>query len=356
MSKIIFSVFLILLLIPFSQAFSQSTNNPSTLSVSLSNDTPFVYQDSDGYTVVVGIVENNNSLTSIDNVRIQVSFFDDFNSHPLEVVMGNSTLQVIPSDGKSPYVIRSQTPNPDITKASVSPKITFDSSGGKETGLVVYSSEVSWDDSFRFSGVLQNSGAPNSNTNVYLAFYDIFEPTPRILSVSTIELGNVESNAKITFEIDEKINVNSKGFFIFAESNVFNSNVVDVTLPPQQSLTKLVTISDVAVKDYFGNNLSEIELGSIVNIESKTWVQFAADQPTNETPYTYYVQIKESGKLPYVEYIGTYDGRFIGTGLQSQTIDWEPKNSGLFFIETFVWDRDNIPISDKGPFVLIHVK
>jgi hypothetical protein len=139
-------------------------------------------------------------------------------------------------------------------------------------------------------------------------------------------------------------------------SNVFNSNVVDVILPSQQSLTKLVNISDVAVKDSFGNNLSEIELGSIVNIESKTWVQFAADQSTNETPYTYYVQIKESGKLPYVEYIGKYDGRFIGTGLQSQTIDWIPKNSGLFFIETFVWDRDNTPISEKGKFVLIHVK
>jgi hypothetical protein len=356
MLKIIFSVFLILLLIPFSQVFSaEFTDNLPTLSVSISNDTPFVYQDSDGYTVVVGMVENNNSLTSIDNVRIQASFYHDFNSHPLEVVVGNSTLDVIPSDGKSPYVIRSQTPNPNITQASVSPKITFDSSGGKETELVVYSSEVSWDTSFRFSGVLQNSGAPNSNTNVYLAFYDGFEP-PRILSVSTIELGNVESNTEVTFEIDEKINVNSKGFLIFAESNVFNSNVVDVTLPSQQFLTKLVTISDVAVKDSFGNNLSEIELGSIVNIESKTWVQFAADQPTNETPYTYYVQIKESGKLPYVEYIGKYDGRFIGTGLQSQTIEWIPKNSGLFFIETFVWDRDNVPISDKGQFVLIHVK
>jgi negative regulator of sigma E activity len=71
MLKIIFSVFLILLLIPFSQVFSaEFTDNLPTLSVSISNDTPFVYQDSDGYTVVVGMVENNNSLTSIDNVPI----------------------------------------------------------------------------------------------------------------------------------------------------------------------------------------------------------------------------------------------------------------------------------------------
>ncbi|HIE46660.1 MAG: hypothetical protein ABGW49_06350 [Nitrosopumilus sp.] len=356
MLKIISSVFLILLLIPFSQVFSaEFIDNPSTLSVSFSNNTPFVYLDSDGYTVVVGIVENNNSLTSIDNVRIQASFFDDFNSDPLEVVVGNSTLDVIPPDGKSPYVIRSQTPNPNITQAYVSPKIIFDSSSGKETEFVVYSSEVSWDTLFRFSGVLQNGDSQNSNTNIYLAFYDEFEP-PRILSVSTIELGDVESNAEVIFDIDEKINVNSKGFLMFAESNIFNSNVVDVTLPSTQSLTKLVTISDVVVKDSLGNNLSEIELGSIVNIESKTWIQFAVDQSTNETPYTYYVQIKESGKLPYVEYIGKYDGQFIGTGLQSQTIEWIPKNSGLFFIETFVWDRDNVPISEKGQFVLIYVK
>ncbi len=87
MLKIISSVFLILLLIPFSQAFSAELPFPSTLSVSLSSDTPFVYQDSDGYTVVVGIVENNNSLTSVDNVRIQVSFFDDFDPSPLEVIL-----------------------------------------------------------------------------------------------------------------------------------------------------------------------------------------------------------------------------------------------------------------------------
>ncbi len=102
---------------------------------------------------------------------------------------------------------------------------------------------------FRFSGVLQNGDSQNSNTNIYLAFYDEFEP-PRILSVSTIELGDVESNAEVIFDIDEKINVNSKGFLMFAESNIFNSNVVDVTLPSTQSLTKLVTISDVVVKGF----------------------------------------------------------------------------------------------------------
>lgn len=202
---------------------------------------------------------------------------------------------------------------------------------------------------------MQNGGAPNSNTNVYVAFYDGFEP-PRFLQVSTIELGDVEPNAEISFELDEEIDARAVGFLLFAESNIFYSDFVDVQIPPPQSLTKLVKISDVAVKDTSGNNLSEIKVGTTVNIESQTWVQFSLKQNNNETPYTYYVQIKESGESPYVEFIGKYDGRFIGTGLQSQTIDWIPEKPGLFFIETFVWDRNNIPIAEQGPFVLVIVK
>jgi len=75
MQKFILSVFLALLLIPFSQSFSQEfSDNAPTLSVSLKNETPFVYQDSEGYTVVVGAVENHNSLTPVTNVEIRVNF------------------------------------------------------------------------------------------------------------------------------------------------------------------------------------------------------------------------------------------------------------------------------------------
>ena len=76
MQKLVLSALLILLLIPFSQAFSQEySDNAPTLSVSLKSETPFVYKDSEGYAVVVGTVENNDSLASITNVMIQVNFF-----------------------------------------------------------------------------------------------------------------------------------------------------------------------------------------------------------------------------------------------------------------------------------------
>jgi len=355
--KVIVCAFLILLLIPFNQGFSQVTDNAPTLNVSLSNQSPFVYQDSEGYTVVVGLVENNNSLTPISNVKIQVTFYDDTDPTPLEVVQGSTTLEVIAPNGKSTYSIRSQSPNPTISEASVS-LLGFDSSVEKQKGLTVYSTDVFLDTSFRFSGVLQNGGAPSSNTNVYLAFYDGFEP-PRILSVSTIELGNVDLNTDVSFELDEVIDSKSVGFFLFAESSVFVSDLVDIQIPVSQIPDKLITISGVSVEDSNGKKLSELKVGSTVFIKSETWIQFARDQESDETAYTYYVQIKKSPETRYnsptVEFIGKFDGRFIGTGQETQTIDWIPEQSGLFFIETFVWDRNNIPLAEQGPFVLVLV-
>ncbi len=354
MQKLVSSIFLILLLIPFSQAFSaEPTDKLPTLIVVVPENRQFVYLDSDEHAVAVGLVENNDPLTSVTNVELQVHLLDEF-GNILKTISGNTILEVIPPNGQSPFAIRSEIPLPDVKKASVS-LLGFDSTGGKDLGLDVYSSDISLDTSLRFSGVLQNSGAPNSNTNVYLAFYDGFEPS-RILGVSTIELGDVASDDQISFNFNETIDSRAVGFLLFAESDVFSSNFIDVQIPTPQSLTKLVSISNVSIKDTSGNNLSELRTGSTVNIESETWVQFAADQPSDETPYTYYVQIKESGKSPYVEYIGKYDGRFVGAGLQNQTIDWIPEKSGLYFIETFVWDRNNIPISEQGPFILINVK
>lgn len=354
MFKVILCAFLILLLVPFSEAFSaESTDTPSTLALSLNEDNIHVYQDLDGHTVVVGLVENNNSLTPVTGVQIQVNFYDDANPIPLEVVQGNTTLEVISANGKSPFSIRSASPNPQITQASVSLSSPPVPSNPKHSGLTVYSTDVFLDDSFRFSGILHNGGAPNSNTNVYLAFYDGFEP-PRILGVSAIELGNVDSNAEVSFNLDEVIDSRSVGFFLFAESNIFVSDFVDIKIPSRQIVDKLITISDVSVEDSNGNKLSEISVGSPVHIKSETLIQFASEE-SDETAYTYYVQVKESGKMPYVEYIGKFDGRFVGTGMEIQTIDWIPEKTGLFFIETFVWDRNNVPIAEQGPFVLIIV-
>src|SRR3989338_490142 len=188
MKKIIFSVFLILILFPISSGFSQEySDNKPTLSVVLTSDSPFVYKDDEGYTVVVGAVENTSNLTSVTDVRIHVNFYDDVSSEPLEIIEGGTILEVTPPLGKSPYMIRSNSSNPDITQVSVSLG-GFNPSSSKSKQLSVELGDIVLDDTLYFSGVLKNGAAPINNTNVYLTFYDNFDP-PRIIGVSTIPIG-----------------------------------------------------------------------------------------------------------------------------------------------------------------------
>ena len=343
---------LALLIVPFYHASANVTDTPSSLAVSLASETPYVYQDSDGHTVVVGSV-NNNAQTSVTNVMIQVIFYDELGTDPVEITSGRTVLEVIPPEGESPFAIRSETPNPSITEASVS-LLGFDPASDKLGGLMVYSSEVLYDGGLIFSGILQNSGAPSNNTTVHMAMYDGFDP-PRILEVVSVELGDVAPSQKVPFDATHDIDPRSVGFLMFAESDAFSSSFVDIEIPKPAVLTKMVSIEGVSVTGSDGDRLSEIPIGTIVNVRSELRIELVADQKTNETPYTYHVQIKRSDNNQ-VEHLESDNGRFIGTGLQHATIDWMPQNGGLYYIETFVWDRSNVPIANQGPFVLIHVK
>ncbi len=339
------------MLFPVSSGFSQKSDTLSTLSVVLTSETPFVYQDDEGYTIVVGNVENKNKITSVTNVQLVVNFYDETGFEPIETVRGSTILELIPESGISPYMIKSSSPNPNITQVSIFLE-GFSPSSSKSQQLKVESTSVVLDENLKISGVLTNGGSPITDTSVHIAFYDSFIP-PRLVGVSSIPIGDIAANDKVDFYFNEEIDSRAVNFQIFAQSNVFYSNFITEDVPEQ--LTRLVTISNTSLKDSEGNRLAEINVGSTVNIQSDVWVQFSTDQATNETPYRYYAQVKESGDKPYVEFLGKFDGRFIGTGSQSIAIDWIPENSGVYFIETFVWDRSNIPIAQKGPIVLIIV-
>ena len=365
MNKFVFSIVFILLLFPISQVFSQEyTDTNPTLTISMDSNSNFIYQDSEGYTVVIGLIENNDPLSFITNVVIQANFYDDFNPNPLEVKQGSTTLKVIPPNSQSPFMIRSDNPNPDITEVSTK-FLTFNTSELMNNSLNISVNDVSLEPiiaasdpvySLSFLGILQNGDTPTSNTVAHLAFYDVFN---RIIQISTIEIGDVDANELVSLKLNEKINSSSVGFVLFSESDKFYSDVIDVKISPPQIRTNLVTISDVTVKDNLGKKLSEIKIGNTVQIQSETLIQFATDNIVSETPYTYYVQIKESSSdpnmPPTVHFIGKFDGRFIGNGLEFQSIDWIPEKQGLFFIETFVWDRNNSPLGAQGPFVLVLV-
>jgi len=354
MQKSIFGIILFLLLLPISPIFSQEYSNTNpTLTVSINSDSNFMYQDSEGYTVVIGLIENNDSLSFLTNVVIQASFYDDFNPNPLEVKEGTTLLKVIPPNTKSPFIIRSD--NPDITQVSTK-FLNFDTSGSMTNSLNISINDVSLQpittlsDTFynlSFLGILQNGDVLISDTVTHLAFYDVFN---RIIQISTIEIGHVDANELVSLKLNEQINPSSVGFLLFSESDKFYSDVMDVKIPPPQIITKIATISDVIVTNTLGKTLSEIKVGSTVKIESKTLVQF-----TDEIAYTYYVQIKEiSSNLDMpstIEYIGKFNDQFIGNGIKLQSLDWIPEKKGLFFIETFLWDGNNVPIAAKGPLV-----
>jgi hypothetical protein len=354
MRKIIYSLFLIFILFPISSGFSQGSDlNKSALTVSLTSNSPFIYKDEQGYTIVVGAVENKNELTSVTNIRIVANFYDNSSSQPLEIAEGGTIMVVIPPLETSPYMIKSKTPNSSITQADVHLQ-SFDSSISKSNQLTIKINDVVLDEKLHFSGILKNGAAPITNTNIHIAFYDVFQPA-RIVSINTIPIGSIDSNGIKDFSFNEKIDKRAVGFQIFSESDIFYSDKINVRLPDSKTMTKFVTISDVSITDLQGLKLSEVKVGSPVKIQADSWIQFSADQKSDETPYSYYAQIKQSGKTPYVEFLGKSDGKYIGAGKQIQTVEWVPKHEGLYFIETFVWDQNNIPIADKGPVVLVVV-
>lgn len=208
-----------------------------TISVSLKNGFAFFYQDDEGYTVVTGLIENKNQYSSVTDVRIHVSYFDEISLIPLEASLGTTLMEVIPPESVAPFSIRSQTPIPGITHVSVV-MLGFNSAQDKVNSLTIFSENISNDSTFRFSGSLQNGAAPISNATVYLAFYDSFEP-PRILNVSIIQVGDMKIDALSLLELEEKIDSRSVGVLLFADSDIFYSDMVDVKIPSQTNKQKI---------------------------------------------------------------------------------------------------------------------
>ena len=363
MNKPIFGIILFLFLLPIPTIFSQEyTDTNPTLTISMDSNSNFVYQDSEGYTVVIGLIENNDPLAFLTNVVIEASFYDDLNPNPLEVKEGTTLLKVIPPNSKSPFIIRSD--NPNITQIFTK-FLTFDTSEIINNSLNISINDVSLQPmtslsdgvhNLSFLGILQNGDVLISDTVAHLAFYDVFN---RIIQISTIEIGDVDANELVSLKLNEEINPSSVGFLLFSESDKFYSNVMDVKIPPPQIIKKLVAISNVTVNDTLGRTLSEIKIGDSVKINSETIIYDENAGKWNQTPYTFYIQIKEDTSNPDVpptiEHIGKSDGKFLGNGIKLQSLNWIPEKQGLFFIETFLWDENNVPIAVKGPLVSVLV-
>ena len=308
MNKPIFGIILFLFLLPIHTIFSQEyTDTNPTLTISMDSNSNFVYQDSEGYTVVIGLIENNDPLSFLTNVVIQANFYDEFNPNPLEVKEGSTTLKVIPPNTKSPFIIRSDNPNPDITEVSTK-FLTFDTSESMNNSLNVSINDVSLEPiistsdnvySLSFLGILRNGDTSISNTVAHLAFYDVFN---RIIQISTIEIGDVDAKELVSLTLNEDISSSSVGFVLFSESDKFYSDVIDVKIPTPQLLPNLTTTCGSSEVNVGGNCTSyDISGGHVIS----------ATVNTNDNSFIINIDADDDGTLTISPSTSTQKGIFM---------------------------------------------
>lgn len=356
MWKIPLVAILIFVLLPVSTSFSQTFDTESQLGIKLTSTQPFSYKDSDGKTVVIGEVKNTKNYP-VTGVKIWSGFYGN-SGNLLESAIGSPVLNVIPPQGTSPFVIKSNSANSAITNISVN-LLGFNSSPVKQVLLKIEPDPLKIGSQVLLSGKITNAGSVESaNTKIHFISYDAFAP-PRIVGVKTIQIDQaIKPGTSSNFELTTEHNTRASSFKLVAESNNYLSPLTNIDKLALEMLTRLVTINDVSLSDADGNKIlaSELSVGKPITIQSSAWIQYATGQSLTSQPYVYYVQIKQAGERPLVEFIGMAQGTFVGPTKQSPKVSWTPETDGLFYIETYIWDDANRAIASPGPISLIHVK
>jgi len=178
----------------------------------------------------------------------------------------------------------------------------------------------------------------SSGTKIYLISYDAFQ---RVVSVANAEPIDLGPGTTSSFSITSTPNSHTKSYKLVAESDSYQSTITDVT---DVTTTLPVIISGTLVTDPQGNKYSTIPVGAPVKITSELG---NLGSPTTQA-YVYYVQVKNFAGQ--VEFIGKYSGVFLGQS-DNATVTWNPTTDGPYFIETYVWNSDNIPLAPTGPII-----
>jgi len=309
---------------------------PSNTSLTVEILPAYSYRADDGTTVVLGEVVNHNNFP-ITGVTIGVSFLDQ-NSNTLEYKTGSTLLKVIPGNGKAPFSISSTKSDPAIE--NVQTKIAgFTSSSSKQQVLTIVPEHLQIASQLLLSGTIKNTGTTlSSGTMIYLISYDPFQ---RVVAVSNAEPLDVGPGTTSSFSITSTPNSHAKSYKLVAESDNYQSIITDVT---DVTATLPVMVSGTLVTDPQGNKYSTIPVGAPVKITSE--LRNLGSQTTQA--YVYYVQVKNfQGQ---VQFIGKSSAVFLGQS-DNATITWNPTTDGPYFIETYVWDSDNIPLAPPGPII-----
>lgn len=332
-------------------AAQESVDSLPTLSVAPTSDSPYFYRDAEGRVVVAGEVENRNELTAMSGVVVRATFYDETGRNVVEVARGTTLLSVVPSEAKSPYVVRSASADPRILYVSVDVE-TFDSAPSRIPELEVSLDSVRNVGDIEVSGMVRNaSGAPSGEARVHLLFYDVFDP-PRLLQAETVEIGGALPGGALPFEFSGPFNDRAVRLVAVAESEVLISGHVEQKVPARENPppSRLVSISDVSAS---GPDGGAARAGSGVDFTSN--LVFAPAPGDRVQQFVYLVQVKRFGAEPYVEFVGTYRGAFYGSTSAEASVSWVPESPGNYFVETFVWDDSFSALAPAGPTALVRV-
>ena len=316
--------------------FSWAQNLPPSSSIQVKVLSPYSYKATDGTTVVLGEIQNQLD-SPINNVTIGLTFMND-SSNTIEYKTGTTLLQVIPPGGKVPFLISSTNPDPSITQVQV--KLGgFRPSSERPQALEISPNSLQVSDKLVISGNVTNNGAQQSlNTKLYLISYDAFQ---RVVGIGISSPIDIDPGKNSHFSITSDSSYREKSFAIISESDNYQSKSTPVT---SVHVTLPVIVSDTMVTDINGKSFSTIPLNADVKITSNTKYLLNSTQP-----YSFYVQVKKFNGQ--VSFIAKSEGIFLGSGDQQVSVNWRPHSPGSYFIETYVWDYDSVPLSPAVPSI-----
>ena len=306
--------------------------SPTSLKAEIPQTT-YSYKASNGTTVVLGEVQNDND-TPIHDVVIYVKFMNGDGTNIIETDTGTTLLKIIPPHGTSPFMISSTKSDPSIATVQVNMG-PFDSSAIEQQMLNISPGLLQISDKLVLSGSVHNNGALKSlNTKVYLILYDAFQ---RIVRIGVSNPIDVDPGKDSQFNVTSDLDPRATSYTLVAESDMYQST------PVKNSLQVLpVSKGDTMITDLNGASYSTVPINSTVKITTQL------NHVLNSTqPFVYYVQVKQfNGKT---EFIGKYEGIFLGLENQNASVNWVPSSTGSYFVETYVWNYDNVPLEKSEP-------
>lgn len=318
----------------FSANMVWAQNLPSNTSMTVEVlDHSYSYKADDGTTVVLGEVQNNNFFP-ITNVKVGIQFYGA-NDNIVEYKTGTTLLQVIPPQSTAPFLISSTKPDPSITRVSMD-LAGFVSATPRDQVLSISPKMLQVSDKLILSGTITNNGNETSvNNRLYLLSYDPFQ---RVVAIGTTTIPSVGAGNPMNFGMTSISNSRAKSYSIVAESDHYQSKPIGIT----NFLVSLpVVISNTVVTNPNGTKFSAIPIGASVKISSN--LKYLTVQSSQ--PYVYYIQVKQFGGQ--VEFIGKYKGVFL-SGEEIPSVTWTPDTLGSYYIETYVWNSDGVPLSSAG--------